>query len=677
MKVTVETPGDVTFTAVATDDKDATAVSQPITVTAASTSPPALTVTNRLQLWLEAGGGVTTNAGGGVMLWADQSGHGNNAAPFDDAGAPLWVDNAANGKPVLRFDGAGDYLEVPSTPSVAITGDIASFFVVKFDDFAAFRGVWAKTDINFPAPTDYYTLPGSGIPRAFRGDSTLTSLASVDGAGRLTTNTYLVLGFNQAGPVFTHYLNGAPFGSGQMNVTPADVGKPLRIGTRDDFATQMKGDIAELLIYDTALNSADLKSLAAYLGGKYGVPIVTPTNSPPTVTINDPTNGATFAAPANVTVAITAADSDGSVVQVDLYLNGGLVATHTSAPFSATLGFPAAGNFTLTAVVTDNLGGVSTSAPVSITVTSTQPFPLPSAARLKLWLRADAGVATNLTGAVTKWTDQSGKFNDAVQTNDSSAPLWIANAVNGKPALRFDGDNDYLSISNSPSIAIIGDLSSFFVVQFDDFATYRAVWAKTEGNLPRSTDYYILPDTGIPRLIRGGTGGLGSVDGATALPSAQHLIAGFEMEGSTARLYFNGQEDSNGQITAMPTDAGTPLLIGTRGDLFTKMKGDIAEIIIYDIALSGADRNAVLTYLASKYAIDIGAVAPSFTVSRSGNDITISWPASAGGFLFESSDVLPAANWANVPFNPPPPGQNPSVTVTPATGNKFYRLRKP
>src|SRR2546430_1104378 len=158
MKVTVETPGNVTFTAVATDDKDATAVSQPITVTAASTSPPALTVTNRLQLWLEAGGGVTTNAGGGVMLWADQSGHGNNAAPFDDTGAPLWVDNAANGKPVLRFDGAGDYLEVPSTPSVAITGDIASFFVVKFDDFAALRGVWAKTDINFPAPTDYYTL---------------------------------------------------------------------------------------------------------------------------------------------------------------------------------------------------------------------------------------------------------------------------------------------------------------------------------------------------------------------------------------------------------------------------------------------------------------------------------------------------------------------------------------
>ena len=149
------------------------------------------------------------------------------------------------------------------------------------------------------------------------------------------------------------------------------------------------------------------------------------------------------------------------------------------------------------------------------------------------------------------------------------------------------------------------------------------------------------------------------------------------MEGTTARHYFNGQENGTGQITAIPTDAGTPLLIGTRGDLFTKMKGDIAEIVIYDIALSGTDRQAVFNYLANKYAINIPTAGPTFNVSRSGTTFTISWPAAATDFQLENADALPSANWVAVPFNPPPPGQDPSVTITPTNGNKFYRLRKP
>src|SRR2546430_17000008 len=115
---------------------------------------------------------------------------------------------------------------------------------------------------------------------------------------------------------------------------------------RDDFATQMKGHVADWLIDDAALTRAELKSLTAYLGGKYGVPIVTPTNSPPTVTINDPTNGATFAPPANVTVAITAADRDGSGVPGGLFLNGGVRGAPHRAPFTPSPRVFAAGAFT-------------------------------------------------------------------------------------------------------------------------------------------------------------------------------------------------------------------------------------------------------------------------------------------------------------------------------------------
>ena len=143
------------------------------------------------------------------------------------------------------------------------------------------------------------------------------------------------------------------------------------------------------------------------------------------------------------------------------------------------------------------------------------------------------------------------------------------------------------------------------------------------------------------------------------------------------RHYLNGQENGVGDIFATISDSGTALLIGTRGDLFTKMKGDIAEIIICDLALSGTDRNAVFSYLANKYGISIGTLPPPLTVNRTGVDITISWPASATGFQLESSAVLPAATWTTVPFAPPPPGQDPSVTVTATGGNTFYRLRQP
>jgi hypothetical protein len=676
MRVSIETSGTIAFTAVATDDDDGTGGSAPVSLTATNSSVVLVPPTNGQQLWLRADAGVTTNASGAVTAWDDQSGKANHASqPLDVNFAPVLVSNAVNGQPVLRFDGVDDYLEVPSTPSISITGNIASFFVVKFDDFLTFRAVWGKTDVNQPRPADYYIVPGNGIPRAFRGGDAGND--SVDGAGGLSTNVYMVLGFNQAGTAFTHQLNGAPFGAGSMDAIPTDAGKPLRIGTRDDFATLMKGDIAELLIYDAALGDADLKSLSSYLGAKYAVPIVVPTNTAPIVAIDSPTNGAAFVAPTNFTFAATASDGDGSVVRVDFYIGGSLAASDTNSPFSTTIDLPAAGSFTLTAVATDNLGDASTSTPVAITVTSTQPVPLPLPARLKLWLRADAGVTTNLAGAVTAWSDQSANFNNAQQSDDTAAPLWVANAVTNMPALRFDGINDYLSIASSPSIAITGDISTFFVVRFDDFASFRAVWAKTESNLPRPTDYYLAPDSGIPNLLRGGVADFGNLNGAAGLPSGQYLVAGFDMEGTTARHYLNGQENGFGEIAATITDSGTALLIGTRGDFFTKMKGDIAEIIIYDLALSGTDRNAVFNYLAGRYGINMGTPTPSLSVSRSGNDITISWPASATGFELESSDVLPATTWTLVPFTPPAPGVDPSVTVTATSGNKFYRLRHP
>jgi len=92
-------------------------------------------------------------------------------------------------------------------------------------------------------------------------------------------------------------------------------------------------------------------------------------NIPPTVSLTSPTSGATFTAPASITLTATAADSDGTIQKVDFFHGGtNLIATVTTPPYTFPWTGVAQGSYTLTAVATDNVNATTTSAPVSITV---------------------------------------------------------------------------------------------------------------------------------------------------------------------------------------------------------------------------------------------------------------------------------------------------------------------
>jgi len=80
---------------------------------------------------------------------------------------------------------------------------------------------------------------------------------------------------------------------------------------------------------------------------------------------------------------------------------------------------------------------------------------------LQLWLKADAGVTADANGAVSAWTDSSGKGNNAAQADPTLAPTVVTNALNNKPVLRFDGVNDHLDVADSDSISISGHLLVF------------------------------------------------------------------------------------------------------------------------------------------------------------------------------------------------------------------------
>jgi uncharacterized protein (DUF608 family) len=90
--------------------------------------------------------------------------------------------------------------------------------------------------------------------------------------------------------------------------------------------------------------------------GAGGINIVATGDAPPTVSITSPANGATFTAPASVTINAAAADSDGTVSKVDFYRGTTLLGTDTSSPYSYSWTNVAAGSYILTAKATDNGG---------------------------------------------------------------------------------------------------------------------------------------------------------------------------------------------------------------------------------------------------------------------------------------------------------------------------------
>ncbi len=78
------------------------------------------------------------------------------------------------------------------------------------------------------------------------------------------------------------------------------------------------------------------------------------TNTPPTISLTSPTNGQSFAVGASVPLAATASDSDGAVSRVEFRVDGNLVATDTSAPYSFNATGLTSGSHTAQATAFDN-----------------------------------------------------------------------------------------------------------------------------------------------------------------------------------------------------------------------------------------------------------------------------------------------------------------------------------
>jgi len=123
------------------------------------------------------------------------------------------------------------------------------------------------------------------------------------------------------------------------------------------------------------------------------------------------------------------------------YTDTGLTTDQTYVYRVKVRSFAGSSGYSNTQTVTPTLGNIS----------------IPASA-LRLWLRADTGVASDSNGKVSTWSDQSGNSADATQSSSSIQPLLVASAANGQSAVRFDGAGSVLNLPNFMSGASAGEL---------------------------------------------------------------------------------------------------------------------------------------------------------------------------------------------------------------------------
>lgn len=206
---------------------------------------------------------------------------------------------------------------------------------------------------------------------------------------------------------------------------------------------------------------------------------------------------------------------------------------------------------------------------------------------------ADSATITATSGDVSQWDDKSASGLDVVQAG-SNQPRTGDATQNGRNVLSF-ASGDLLRVT--PVTKICGSALSIFVVfrKTGTANTYEAPpLTLTASNVARPFDAW-----NDKRFNSSGT----TISGTYTNLSTQTAWAQMTFTNAasgTFRERKDGAAVSSGATGAFNTTSQA-LTIASRGDGVTKLTSDIAEIVVYDVELTGTDLTDVEGYLATKW----------------------------------------------------------------------------
>jgi len=227
--------------------------------------------------------------------------------------------------------------------------------------------------------------------------------------------------------------------------------------------------------------------------------------------------------------------------------------------------------------------------------------PIPSdfpKAGLELWL--SAGQVDRANGDITAIGDLSGNGNNASRSPDSTAPsadpALVVDAASGKPVLRFSGEN-----------------MAFGFKRLTDIRTAFWVVSKDPAAMGKLNERCVLGDTVSHDFHAGWTDDT-IFNTVYDNPHPSGHLSKYLHDGKT---WLNGQP-MDASKTPFPKQLGVISIESTgpveanqlgRDRQFAdrSWQGDIAEVLLFNVVLSDADREAVEKYLMVKYQIEPGA----------------------------------------------------------------------
>jgi hypothetical protein len=282
---------------------------------------------------------------------------------------------------------------------------------------------------------------------------------------------------------------------------------------------------------------------------------------------------------------------------------------------------------------------------------------LPVTSGLRLHLAADQGISSN-GGSVSAWADLSGNGFDVAQAAAGQQPTLTSNAVNSKPALSLDGNDDWLQ--SVASVDLLAGQTSY---------TFFAV-ARPGTTQKQYADIFDYSHSGGVRFVIQQDGSNTNAfynNGVTAasqtLPTAGFsILAGSFVNGGTGTTRLNGGNALAGPASTNSWAAPASLRVGNWSSAGREFNGQIAELLVFNRMLTAAEVGQVESYLGTKYAIALAGAAPTISSfapgsAAAGSPVTISGTSLTGmtGVLFGG---VPAASFAAA--------SNTSLTATPA-----------
>ncbi len=239
------------------------------------------TTQNDIALWLDASQLVLSD-GAAVDTWPDLTSNGNNAIQATGANQPVYEANELNGHGIVRFDGTNSFM----------AGSLGTSFNAPFTIFAVARFAQTNqgTDDNdyifdLGASVPLLNQPGvrasitrrrsnDAIARAnryysFQGDA--PHYGPVINGGLSNVHTFGAV-YQLRSPYHQLYYNGelALSASGNTNIVSNGVYHLGRLNNTTDVNYFLNGDIAEIIIYNTVLSSAQIRIIQSYLAAKWG-----------------------------------------------------------------------------------------------------------------------------------------------------------------------------------------------------------------------------------------------------------------------------------------------------------------------------------------------------------------------------------------------------------------------